>query len=139
VPTVLVPDGIRLAWEQHGEGPLVVLANQFFGQRDTFAGLLADLERDHRVVTYHLRGTGESTREGPYDLDTDAGDLAAVIEAAGPPAVVVAFADGCNRAVRVAARRPELVTAVVTPSGARRRREQRLLPAPTRCFRRSSR
>jgi pimeloyl-ACP methyl ester carboxylesterase len=32
--------------------------------------------------------------------------------------VIVAIADGCNRAVRVAAERPELVTAVVTVGGA---------------------
>jgi pimeloyl-ACP methyl ester carboxylesterase len=112
-----IPDGIQLAWDERGHGPLVVLANQFFGQPETFAGLLEDLERDHRVVTYDVRGIGASTRRGPYDLATDAADLEALIEAAGPPAVVLAFADGCNRAVRVAARRPELVTGIVSPAG----------------------
>src|SRR5205814_512667 len=33
-------------------------------------------------------------------------------------AVIVATADGCNRAVRVAARRPDIVRAVVTVGGA---------------------
>jgi pimeloyl-ACP methyl ester carboxylesterase len=108
---------VGIAWEESGAGPLVVLANQFFGNAEIFAALLEDLERDHRVVTYDLRGTGESTRQGPYDFETDAADLTAVIEAAGPPALVLAFADGCNRAVRVGARHPELVTAVVTPAG----------------------
>ena len=117
MPRISLPDGVSLAWETRGEGPLVVLANQFFGQPETFTGLIEDLVRDHRVVTYNLRGTGESTRQGPYDFETDAADLLAVIEAAGPPALVVAFADGCNRAVRVAARYPELVTAVVSPAG----------------------
>jgi pimeloyl-ACP methyl ester carboxylesterase len=111
------PDGVDLAWEEHGEGPLVVFSGQFFGQADAFAGLIEDLMRDHRVVTYSLRGTADSTRQGPYDLETDVEDLAAVIEAAGPPAIVVGFADGCNRAVRAAARHPELVTAVVSPAG----------------------
>jgi pimeloyl-ACP methyl ester carboxylesterase len=111
------PDGVQIAWEERGKGPLVVLANQFFGEADTFVDLIDLLARDHRFVSYHLRGTGASTRQGPYDLETDAADLEAVIEAAGEPALVVAFADGCNRAVRVAARRPELVTAVVSPAG----------------------
>jgi pimeloyl-ACP methyl ester carboxylesterase len=79
--------------------------------------LIDDLARDHRVVTYHLRGTGESTRQGPYNLDVDAADLEALVEFTGGPAVLVAFADGCNRAVRVAAKRPDLVTAVVSPAG----------------------
>jgi pimeloyl-ACP methyl ester carboxylesterase len=117
MPFVSRPGGVRLAWEERGEGPLVVLANQFFGTAETFAGLIEELTRDHRFVSYNLRGTGESTRQGPYDLETDAADLEAVLEAAGEPAVVLAFADGCNRAVRAAARHPDLVTAVVSPAG----------------------
>jgi pimeloyl-ACP methyl ester carboxylesterase len=117
VPFVSRPDGVKLAWEERGEGPLVVLANQFFGVAETFAELVADLTRDHRFVSYNLRGTGGSTRQGPYDFETDAADFEAVVEAAGEPAVVLAFADGCNRAVRVAARRPDLVPTVVSPGG----------------------
>lgn len=117
MPRVSRPDGVQLAWQERGEGPLVLLANQFFGDADTFEGLIADLARDHRFVSYHLRGTGASTREGPYDFETDADDLEAVIEAAGEPALVLAFADGCNRAVRVAARRPDLVPTVLSPAG----------------------
>ena len=108
---------MSLAWEERGEGPPVVLANQFFGVAETFSGLLDDLARDHRVLTYNLRGTGDSTRQGPYNTDVDAADLEAVVELAGGPAVLVAFADGCNRAVRVAVRRPDLATAVVSPAG----------------------
>ena len=78
----------------------MVLANQFFSTRDVFGGLLADLAPDHRMVSYDLRGTGESSREGPYDIATDALDLAALIEQLGEPAVVLGLADGCNRAVQ---------------------------------------
>lgn len=82
-----------------------------------FSGLLDLLAPDHRVVTYDLRGTGDSDPGGPFDLETDAADLEALVEAVGCPALVLALGDGCNRAVRVAARRPELVSAVVTPGG----------------------
>ena len=117
MPLLRRPDGVDLAWGEQGEGPLIVLANQFFGRAETFDGLIRDLTRDHRLVTYNLRGTGESTRDGPYDMETDSADLEAVIETAGGEAVAVAFADGCNRAVRVAARRPDLVRYVVCPAG----------------------
>jgi len=80
------PDGVEIAWYETGDGPLIVLANQFFGLWYTFEDLLGNLAVDHRVVRYFLRGTGESTRAGPYDLDTDAEDLAAVIESTGQPA-----------------------------------------------------
>jgi pimeloyl-ACP methyl ester carboxylesterase len=111
------PDGVELAWEERGAGPLVVFANQFFGEPDTFAALIDDLARDHRVVTYDLRGVGASTRRGPYEPETDAADFSAVVEDAGPPATVIALADGVNRAVRVAASRPDLVAAIVSPAG----------------------
>jgi pimeloyl-ACP methyl ester carboxylesterase len=111
------PDGVELAWSVRGAGPTVVLAGQFFGEPNIFVDLIENLAADHRVVTYSLRGTGESSRQGPYDIQTDSEDLEALLEAVGPPALLVAFADGCSRAVRVAARRPDLVTAVVSPAG----------------------
>ena len=79
MPLLSRPDGVSLAWEEVGDGPSVVLANQFFGVAETFAPLLEDLARDHRVVTYNLRGTGDSTREGPYNAEVDAADLEAVV------------------------------------------------------------
>jgi len=111
------PDGVEIAWGSAGEGPLVVLANQYFSKRDVFRRLLEDLAADHTVVWYDVRGTGESTRTGPYDLGTDADDLGALIEHLGPPAVVIGMADGCNRAVHLAAARSELVSAIVSPGG----------------------
>lgn len=91
----------------------MVLAPYWNHHPSAFANLTADLARDHTVVRYDYRGTGESTRSGPYDMETGAGDLEAVIEAVGTEAVVVAILDSCNRAVRVADRRPELVRAVI--------------------------
>ena len=118
MPLLSRPDGAKIHWEERGEGPLVVLATQFFGSPDVFEGLIADLASNHRVVTYDLRGTGQSTREGPYDIPTDAADLEALIESFGAgPALVIGWGDGCNRAVKVAAERPEVVGAIVTPGG----------------------
>jgi pimeloyl-ACP methyl ester carboxylesterase len=118
LPLLSRPDGAKIHWEERGEGTLVVLATQFFGSPDIFEGLIADLARDHRVVTYDLRGTGESTREGPYDIATDSADLAALIESfSAGPALVIGWGDGCNRAVRVAAERPQVIGAIVTPGG----------------------
>jgi pimeloyl-ACP methyl ester carboxylesterase len=109
------PDGVELHWETQGEGPLFVLAAYWSGHPGVYAALFEELARDHRVVTYDARGSGASTRVGPYDMETDAADLAAVIEAAGGgPAVVLTVANGTNYGVRVAAERPELVAAVLT-------------------------
>jgi pimeloyl-ACP methyl ester carboxylesterase len=117
MPTLTRPDGAEIHWEERGSGPLVVLASHFFGFPEAFEDLVADLAADHRVITYDVRGTGKSTREGPYDVPTDAADLGALIEEASGPAVVIGMGDGSNRGVKLAAARPELVAAVLTPGG----------------------
>jgi pimeloyl-ACP methyl ester carboxylesterase len=117
MPLLRRPDGAEIFWEERGEGPLVVMATQFFGYPELLEGLTDDLVADHRVVTYHLRGTGRSTRTGPYDMPTDAADLCALTDEVEGPAVIVAMGDGANRAVRAAAARPDLVRDVVSPGG----------------------
>jgi pimeloyl-ACP methyl ester carboxylesterase len=109
------PDGVELHAEQRGEGPLVVLAPYWTGVPESVQPFIDEISRDHRVVLFDARGTGQSTRRGPHDMETGADDLEAVIEAFGGAAVVIAFADACNRAVRVAARRPDLANAVISP------------------------
>jgi pimeloyl-ACP methyl ester carboxylesterase len=113
MPTLGRPDGVELAFEERGEGPPVVFAPYWSGYPGVFEGLISDLARDHRVIGWDARGTGQSTRAGPYDMDTDCGDLEAILEIAGGPSILVGVADGANRAVRVAADRPDLVRAVV--------------------------
>lgn len=111
------PDGGRIFWEERGEGPLVALADQCWNPPHIFERLIAELANENRVVRADLRGNGQSSPEGPFDLETDIADLEALIEEAGGDAVMVAMGDGCLRAINVAARRPELVRAMVTPAG----------------------
>jgi pimeloyl-ACP methyl ester carboxylesterase len=80
-----------------------------------FTALGDDLARDHRVVLYDPRGTGQSTRTGPYEIPTDAKDLAHLLDELGEPAVLVAFGDALHRVVETSALRPELVSAIISP------------------------
>src|SRR4051794_3799758 len=113
MPLLSRPDGVELHWDQRGEGPLIVLAPYWSGHPAVYDDLLSDLGRDHRVVTFDARGTGQSTRRGPYDMETDGADFEAIVEGTGGGAVALSIADGCNRAVRLGARRPDLVAAVL--------------------------
>src|SRR5215213_7049676 len=99
MPTLQRPDGVEIHWEERGSGPPVVIAAYWSMHPAALEPLMEELGGDHRVVRYDDRGTGASSRSGPYDLAT-------------------ATADGPVRAVRVAARRPELVRAVVAIGGA---------------------
>jgi pimeloyl-ACP methyl ester carboxylesterase len=117
MPYVDRPGGVKIHWEQQGSGPLVVLAPYANGYPSVYEPLAAELLSDHRVVRYDDRGTGLSDRTGPFDMETGADDLEAVIEEAAGPAVVITLADAVHRAARVTARRPDLVEALVCPGG----------------------
>jgi pimeloyl-ACP methyl ester carboxylesterase len=107
VPLLEREDGVGIHWEERGEGPLVVLAPYAIFHPSVYDPVATDLATDHRVVRYDDRGTGESSRQGPYDMHTGAADLMEVIEAAGSPAVIVGLGDSCHRAVRACAERPD--------------------------------
>jgi pimeloyl-ACP methyl ester carboxylesterase len=117
MPTLVRDDGIEIHWEERGKGPLVVAMSHTFAYPEALDGLLTELASDHRVVTYDARGTGDSSRQGPYDLETDRADLEAVIEELGEPAVALAWGDSGHRAVLLATDRPELLPTVVILGG----------------------
>ena len=78
-----------------------------------------ELARDFDVVTYDLRGTGQSARPpGPYSLDDFVGDLRELVQelAAARPALV-GHSFGGTIALAYAAEYPEDVAAVVAVGG----------------------
>jgi pimeloyl-ACP methyl ester carboxylesterase len=108
------PEG-RIGYDVAGDGPLVVLVP---GMGDLRAGyrFLAPALRTagYRVACTDLRGhgDGDNTFTSYGDEDT-AGDVVALIEELGGPAVVVGNSMGAGSAVLAAARRPELVSGLV--------------------------
>jgi pimeloyl-ACP methyl ester carboxylesterase len=114
MPRARRPDGAEIEWRIEGDaGPLVAIALTAIQPPVACHRIVNDLAADHRVLTYDLRGTGGSSRAGPYDMEIDAADLAAVIEEAGGGALAIGLGDGGRRAVRVAAARPDLIHTVV--------------------------
>ena len=116
MPFLARPDGARLYWEEAGDGPGVLLCNTFnLGPLDP---LVEELASSRRVVNYEPRGLGRSSKHGPYDLETGAADLEALLEETGPAEVALGIGDGTHRAIRVADKRPDLVDRVVFTSTA---------------------
>lgn len=120
MPTIDV-NGTRLCYDDTGgPGPAVLLSHSLFFDRSMFAAQVAEFGRRYRVVTYDHRGQGASARSRFVDMDTLAGDAAALITALDlGPVHVVGNSMGGFVALRLAARQPELLrSAVVLSSSA---------------------
>jgi len=108
------PDG-RVGYDVGGEGPLVVLVPGMGDLRTAYRFVAPALRvAGYRVACTDLRGHGDSdaTFDSYGDVDT-AGDVIALIEELGDPAVIVGNSMAAGSAVIVAAQRPELVTGLV--------------------------
>jgi len=114
VPFVERDDGACLHWDGSGEGPGLLMAHSYVQHPGVLQGLVHELRRGHRMISYDARGAGQSSRRGPYDMATDVADLIAVVEAAAPVVAVVANGDSTNRAIHAAAERPDLIPYVVS-------------------------
>jgi len=112
----LTVDGGTLAYEVTGaSGPLVVLAHGMGDSREAYRFVAPALVASgYRVATVDLRGCGESSVGWPSYSRTDiAGDLLALVEHLGSPAVLVGHSIAGGAATIAAAKAPALVTAVV--------------------------
>ena len=109
-------EGGALAYELRGTtGPLVVLAHGMGDDRRAYRFLAPALvDAGYRVAAVDLRGAGESSTGWPSYSRTDiAGDLLALVEHLGGPAVLVGHSIAGGAVTIAAAKAPELVTAVV--------------------------
>lgn len=78
------PDGTEVAWSSTGgPGTDVILVHGITESAETWTPVAARLTGAHRVITMDLRGHGESGTAERYDLEAMAGDVAAVMAAAG--------------------------------------------------------
>jgi pimeloyl-ACP methyl ester carboxylesterase len=106
------PDG-RIAYEVAGSGsPLVICVPGMGELRQSYRHVTPELTRyGCRVATVDLRGHGDSDATfGDHDDVALAGDLLALIDELGGPAVVVGNSMAAGAAVIAAADRPEAVS-----------------------------
>jgi pimeloyl-ACP methyl ester carboxylesterase len=98
-----------------GKGPAVVMLHGYGETGDMWSPLAAALMRDHQVIVPDLRGLGLSSHPpGGYDKKTQAGDVAAVMDALHvTQADVVAHDIGNMVAYSFAAQNPSRVTRLV--------------------------
>ncbi|MET8230921.1 alpha/beta hydrolase [Micromonospora sp. NPDC005298] len=109
-------DGGHIAYEVHGDGPLVVLAHGMGENRASFRHLVPPLvAAGHRVASVDVRGHGESSVGWPTYAPTEVGaDLLAVVrDIDAGPAVLVGSSSSAAAVVFAATDAPELVCGLV--------------------------
>ncbi len=108
-------NGTPLAYQIDGTGQPVVLIHGSWTDRRTWGPLIPNLEPSFQVVSYDLRGHGESTGDSNgVTVHDDVADLAALVDHLGiAPTHLVANSYGSNIALRFAAAHPELVARLV--------------------------
>ncbi|MGY0231779.1 alpha/beta fold hydrolase [Longispora urticae] len=112
------PDGTRLAYAVHGQGPPLVLAACWLShlehdwQSPVWRHFLADLGALCTVIRYDERGYGLSDWDiSDYSLGARVGDLRAVVDAAGLDRfALVGMSQGGPAAITYAVDHPERVT-----------------------------
>ncbi|MET8835684.1 alpha/beta hydrolase [Micromonospora sp. NPDC004540] len=109
-------DGGTIAYEVHGEGPLVVLSHGMGENRASFRHLVPRLvAAGYRVASVDVRGHGDSSPRWPgYAPAEVGGDLLAVVRAlGGGPATLVGSSSSAAAVVFAAADAPALVNGIV--------------------------
>ncbi|WP_189041939.1 alpha/beta fold hydrolase [Micromonospora sonchi] len=109
-------DGGRIAYEVHGQGPLVVLSHGMGENRHSYRHLIPLLvAAGYRVASVDVRGHGDSSAGWPtYAPAEVGGDLLAVVrDLDGGPATLVGNSSSAAAVVFAATDAPELVTGIV--------------------------
>jgi pimeloyl-ACP methyl ester carboxylesterase len=101
--TVTSKDGTRIAFDQSGVGPAIILVVGAFNDRAAGAPLARFLEQHFTVFNYDRRGRGESGDTAPYAIEREIEDLGALIAQAGGSAFVFGYSSGAVLALRAAA------------------------------------
>lgn len=92
--TVLSKDGTRIAFEQSGAGPTLVLVDAALADRAGTAKLAQLLAQHFTVINYDRRGRGESSDTLPFAVEREVEDLEALIDVAGGSASLFGSSSG---------------------------------------------
>jgi pimeloyl-ACP methyl ester carboxylesterase len=101
--TVVSADGTRIAFEQSGRGPAVILISSGLADRADAAKLAKILAENFTVINYDRRGRGKTPASGPVAVEREIEDIAALIEHAGGSAHLFGSSSGAILTLRAAA------------------------------------
>ncbi|WIV61501.1 alpha/beta fold hydrolase [Amycolatopsis nalaikhensis] len=115
--TTVSADGTKIAYTRTGSGPALVLVDGAMCYRGSSPNdaLAKELAARFTVYTYDRRGRGESADTGPYAVEREVEDLAALIKEAGGEAFLFGISSGAALALEAARSLPVTKLAVYEP------------------------
>lgn len=90
---VLTRDGVKIYYEIHGRGPVILLTHGYSATSQMWRGQVDALAARNTLVIWDMRGHGESDYpEDPalYSEEATVGDMAALLDLAGAKTAIVA-------------------------------------------------
>ncbi|MGW4519563.1 alpha/beta fold hydrolase [Amycolatopsis sp. NPDC004378] len=115
--TTVSADGTRIGYTRAGSGPALVLVDGAMCYRGSSPNdaLAKELAARFTVYTFDRRGRGESTDTGPYSVEREVEDVAALIKEAGGEAFLFGISSGAALALEAARTLPVPKLAVYEP------------------------
>ena len=88
----LTRDGVKLYYETHGEGPVILLTHGYSSTAQMWRGQIAALSAKHKLVTWDMRGHGQSdypADQSAYSEEATVADMAALLDAVGAKTAII--------------------------------------------------
>ncbi len=104
MPEVISKDGTRIAFDQHGSGPPLILVGGALSERSSWGPLAKLLAPHFTVFALDRRGRGDSGDTPPYAVEREIEDIDALIGAAGGVASIHGQSSGAVLALEATAR-----------------------------------
>ncbi|HWF00198.1 MAG TPA: alpha/beta fold hydrolase [Caulobacteraceae bacterium] len=85
-------EGVRIFYDVAGSGPAILLTHGYSATGDMWAGQVAELSRDHTLITWDMRGHGRSdypADPGAYSEAQTVADIAAILDEVGVTEAVI--------------------------------------------------
>jgi pimeloyl-ACP methyl ester carboxylesterase len=88
----LIRDGVSLYYEVHGSGPVILLTHGYSATSQMWAGQIEALAKEHTLVTWDMRGHGQSdypADPGAYSEAHTVADMAALLDEVGAETAII--------------------------------------------------
>ncbi|HEX5380510.1 MAG TPA: alpha/beta fold hydrolase [Phenylobacterium sp.] len=85
-------DGVKIHYDVHGEGPVLLLTHGFSSTGQMWAGQVEALSRHFKLITWDMRGHGDTdypADPAQYSEEATVADMAALLDAVGAKSAII--------------------------------------------------